>query len=577
VFLHQEGVFTGENPLGEIEAVTDAQGNFRIDALKPGSYVFRAVSVGYVTARTNLVVSAGENAAGTVTLVKGATVSGSITKPDGSSPTRDEVRMVVGVDRNFTEFVFGRVDSNADTDLVTGYSLTGFKPGLAYSIVILTGSDDILEAKSNLTFASAGEQRTVNLSFRPSPPAVFVTQERTGGRVTARFLSSHKLRNLTDDDNDLSKIVTRAAGAGVLVSAEISPSRDTVTVVYDLPANESSFKLRLAFASVHTDPESASGDNFVFDREFQFFAGVGRMRRVRIPNVTGGSALMEGVPAGVNFSAGAFDVESSSRVEVSLFSALDLDSLATASPSKGPGAYAQGVAGAARRLGPAAYPVADLYKAAQLAPSVSPFSAFYDIFLPAGVSRSLKKEALLTLRYDESADPSKINVYYFDEGNNVFLLEAAKRKVDAKNKTITVAINHASTFVVLANNAPTVGASTYAGTEVLLYNFPNPFSLKSKTVDLASAPGAPALSTEGTVIKYALPPGKSGAVKIEIYNVAGELVRVISENAPSGGTYYYTAWDGRNDGGKKAASGVYIARFTLNGGDEKFHKMAIIK
>jgi hypothetical protein len=194
------------------------------------------------------------------------------------------------------------------------------------------------------------------------------------------------------------------------------------------------------------------------------------------------------------------------------------------------------------------------------------------------VNRSFKKDALITLTYDATVtDPSGINVYYFDPNNNVFLLEAHKRKIDAKNKTITVAVNHASTFVVLNNNAPIVGANTYAGTEIALHNFPNPFDLKPKTVSLSNAPSSPTQTIDGTMIRYALPAGKSGEVKFDIYNVAGELVRTISESAPNGATYYYTQWDGKNDAGKKVASGVYIGRFTLNDGDERFIKMAVVK
>ena len=73
-------------PLGEIEGVTDLQGNFNIDALKPGNYTLRVISTGYVTAKKNVVISAGANGAGTITLQKGAAVSGTITKPDGSNP-----------------------------------------------------------------------------------------------------------------------------------------------------------------------------------------------------------------------------------------------------------------------------------------------------------------------------------------------------------------------------------------------------------------------------------------------------------------------------------------------------------
>ncbi len=580
VFLHEEGATLGDNPLGEIEEVTDALGNFRIDALKPGTYTMRIVSVGYVTAKKTLQISAGSNSAGTITLEKGATVSGTITKPDGTNPGTDEVDMVVGVDEDFEEFVFGRVDSNSGTNLVTGYELTGFKTGVNYSIIIVTGDDDLLEAKSDLTFSSASEEKTVNLVYRPAPPAVYAIQSRSGNTFTLRFFSTQKLRNLTDTDNDLPQIIQLVEGNGTIISRDLSPSRDLITVVYQAAANEKTFKIRLAFTSIQVDLDSPTGDNFTFKQDFKFFAGAARMRVVRVPNATGGSAKLEGDPTGGAFLSGAFDVNRSSRVEIGVVSAALLDDLSTAAaPAAGPRARAQGAQAVAQRLGPEAYPSPGMYRAVQAAPSVSPFSAFYDIFLPAGVSHTLKKEALLTLKYDSTVtDPSALNVYYFDPNNNVFLLEANKRKIDAKNKTITVAVNHASTFVVLSNNAPIVGSNTYTGTEIAIHNFPNPFHLKSKTVTLNNAPaGSTSQTIEGTMIRYALPSGKSGAVQFEIYNVAGEKVRTITESAAAGGTYYYTQWDGKNDGGKKVASGVYIARFTLNGGDERFFKMAVLK
>lgn len=579
VVLHQEGaVSSNDDPLGEIEEVTDTQGNFSINTLKPGSYVMRVISVGYVTYKKNVVVSAGQTSVGTITLEKGASVSGTITKPDGSNPSTDEVNMVVGVDEDFQEFVFGSVKSNKDANIVTGYTLTGFKTGLNYSLMIISGSDDLLEAKSNLVFSASTETKTINLLYRPAPPTVFATQSRVGNQVTIRFFSTHKFRNLTPDDSDLSKIVTLTSGKGAITTQSMSSSRDTITVVYDIPSNESSFKVRLNFTSIIVDPDSASGANFTFDKEFHFFGGVGRMRRVSIANATGGNAKMEGIPMGENFTSGCFSVDRSSRVEVILLSATSLDDLSGGAPAAAPAARAQSVMGAAQRLGPAAYPSESLFKAVNLAPAVSPFSDFYEILLPAGISHTLKKEALLTLHYDSSVtDPSKINVYYFDPGNNVFLLEANKRVVDTKNKTITVAVTHASTFVVLQNNAAVVGANDYTGQEIFVYNFPNPFNLKTKTVSLNNAPSAPTQTIGGTMIKYALPVGKTGTVKIEIYTMVGELVRTITQDSPTGGTYYYVEWNGKNDAGKNVASGVYLARMTLNGGEEKFFKMAVIK
>jgi flagellar hook assembly protein FlgD len=146
------------------------------------------------------------------------------------------------------------------------------------------------------------------------------------------------------------------------------------------------------------------------------------------------------------------------------------------------------------------------------------------------------------------------------------------------NRTITVSVGHLSTFVVLPSQASIIGTNTYTGQDIRIYNVPNPFNLRSKTVTLEKAEIADRIQTiEGTLVRYSLPSGKSGNVKIEIYDVAGDLVRVLTQSAPTDGTYYYLEWDGRTDGGDPVASGVYLARFTLNEGDEKMFRMAVIK
>ncbi len=581
VMLHLAGVPLADNPLGEIEEETDVMGNFQVNGLKPGSYTVRIISIGYASAKKNIVIQAGSNDIGTITLQKGATVSGKITKPNGSYPNSEEAGMVVGVDEDFEEFNFGNVETNETTKEVTGYKITGFKPGVTYALLMVAEEgNDIVLGKTGLTFASVTDNKTINLVYRPVTPAVYASQSRSGSIYTLRFFCTQKLRNLTADDNDLTKIVTLAAGGGQILysSSTIGSSRDTISVVYSAPANERSFRLRLSFSTIKEDPDT--GSNFIFAKEFKFYAGARRMRIVQIANLMGGEAMLQGDPTGSNYISGAFEVDRSSRVEVGVVSAASLDDL-SAAPAAGPlapAARAQSVKDASLHLGPEAYPSPELYSAVQMAPAVSPFSAFYDIFLPAGVNHQLKKQALLSLKYDDSVtDTAKLNVYYYDPNNNVFLIEKEDRVVDAVNKTITVGVNHASTFVVLNNDAAIVTGNTYNGTEILIHNFPNPFNLKPKTVNLSKSATTPSATVDGTMIRYALPAGKAGTVKFEIYNVAGELVRTITETAPTGGNFYYTEWNGRNDGGKQVASGVYLGRFTINGGDERFFKMAVLK
>ncbi|MBI4351195.1 MAG: SBBP repeat-containing protein, partial [Elusimicrobia bacterium] len=136
-------------------------------------------------------------------------------------------------------------------------------------------------------------------------------------------------------------------------------------------------------------------------------------------------------------------------------------------------------------------------------------------------------------------------------------------------------------FAVFTANPPTGTAAFSSALEV--YNLPNPFNLKSKNVALSADLGASGIAnpypTNGTVIKYNLPAGKTGRLKFVIYNTAGEKVRTIDEGSRTGGQLYYSEWDGRNDNNQPCASGVYFMLTYVDGKKlgNKAHKMAIIK
>ncbi|OGR44118.1 MAG: hypothetical protein A2X35_13045 [Elusimicrobia bacterium GWA2_61_42] len=133
-------------------------------------------------------------------------------------------------------------------------------------------------------------------------------------------------------------------------------------------------------------------------------------------------------------------------------------------------------------------------------------------------------------------------------------------------------------FTAKPDNNTTAFTGSFA-----VYNMPNPFSLKSKTVNVSADGGiavaAGAYATNGTLIKYNLPAGKSGNLKFVIYNLAGEKVRTIDEGVRPGGYVHYSEWDGRNDTNQDCASGVYFMLTYVDGKKlgTKAHKMAIIK
>jgi hypothetical protein len=134
-------------------------------------------------------------------------------------------------------------------------------------------------------------------------------------------------------------------------------------------------------------------------------------------------------------------------------------------------------------------------------------------------------------------------------------------------------------FAVFIAKPPT--GKNYTGSSYEVYNMPNPFNLKDKTVTISSDGGSwyqGAYTTRGTIIKYFLPSDKSGHVKFVIYNMAGEKVRTLDEGQRDGGQIYYSEWDGRNDRNEDVASGVYLLVTFINGDKVgKPHKMAVIK
>ena len=72
----------------------------------------------------------------------------------------------------------------------------------------------------------------------------------------------------------------------------------------------------------------------------------------------------------------------------------------------------------------------------------------------------------------------------------------------------------------------------------LAQNYPNPFN-------------------SGTVIGFDLT--QQGEVKLEIFNLLGQSVAVLAEGTRLAGRYA-VHWDGRNEGGRMLASGLYFYR-----------------
>ncbi len=88
----------------------------------------------------------------------------------------------------------------------------------------------------------------------------------------------------------------------------------------------------------------------------------------------------------------------------------------------------------------------------------------------------------------------------------------------------------------------------------LSQNYPNPFNPQ-------------------TSIQFAIP--QSGMLSLRIYNVTGQMIRELCDGHRQAGSYELR-WDGRDEGGREVASGVYFCRLQV-GDFGKTIKMVLLK
>jgi hypothetical protein len=215
----------------------------------------------------------------------------------------------------------------------------------------------------------------------------------------------------------------------------------------------------------------------------------------------------------------------------------------------------------------------------------NPISAFYSIFLPAGIRHQLKQRADLTLSYSLAASTSttndKIQVYFYNAVLGRFVPETVNRRLDTVNKTITVSVDHFSTFVVLDSTPVATSPVSFGGDDIAVANFPNPADCvthsnitRNSTLFGSGGVHAPFV---GTMLRASIPlSGTTADLRYNIYNVVGEKIRTIEQGAVPVGQTYYTPWDCTNNKGQTVASGIYIGE-VIHGGRRKFFKIAIIK
>ncbi|HET9888370.1 MAG TPA: FlgD immunoglobulin-like domain containing protein, partial [bacterium] len=95
-----------------------------------------------------------------------------------------------------------------------------------------------------------------------------------------------------------------------------------------------------------------------------------------------------------------------------------------------------------------------------------------------------------------------------------------------------------------------------SNTVASLRAWPNPFAAQC-TIELMDA--AESAGSAGSLHRAGVR-SAGGAVPIEIFDISGRRVRLLSSEVGGNGTVRWQ-WNGQDDGGRTAAAGVYFVRF----------------
>lgn len=179
-----------------------------------------------------------------------------------------------------------------------------------------------------------------------------------------------------------------------------------------------------------------------------------------------------------------------------------------------------------------------------------------------------------TMRYVESLTPvpPAEGIYNIDMKNNASIFEGLNCGVRYLGGDFKTAMLGLPLYFMDQNQARAVvqklmddfgevngvtgrPVATEAGVPFLLkQNSPNPFGRR-------------------TSISYQLP--QAGDVSLNIYNIAGQLVRtLVAGNRPAGS--HSAAWDCRDDRGRQVSAGVYLCRL-VSGGQVQSRRMIVLK
>ena len=123
-------------------------------------------------------------------------------------------------------------------------------------------------------------------------------------------------------------------------------------------------------------------------------------------------------------------------------------------------------------------------------------------------------------------------------------------------------------FISAADDSGRVGYAPRGASAGEHYSFINTAVQEPQTSTLPNAialhPSQPNPFRASTTIQYELPIGFAGEIKLAIYDLIGQQVRVLVQRDQRPG-YHRAQWDGKNESGKLAPPGIYFYQLTGDG------------
>ena len=437
IVLQRKGVIYND-PLDGINAMSNpSEGDsttYTIGNLVPGTYRMMVLSNGLCTyVKNDVEISEGSNTLD-ISLSEGASVSGTVTKPDGTHPTTTDIEEVVAMNAS-QELVFGTFTKDPATGEILSYEIKGLKAGVEYHVALVApgedGPGDIYVQSTTVTPSSDSDSLTLNAVMEESVPTFMMKAVKDGSAVNVSIFSTTHLMDASADD-----MIAVTTGDGTVSNKVLNPDKMMISFTYTPAASETSFAFTLT-AHYGTDYTQVQ-TNYTIDLT------VDGANQGLVNSFTGGKVYLGGGDAsGVYFEPGSIedgDGDGKTMVDVNKTEA---------------GASSEGI-----HVPSGLSSVVITPEATDALPSwATAVSAQYDFDIGADEIAS-GGSVRVTLQYDPNAvsDITKLNVLHYTGG--AWQIEDTNREVDEVNHTISVDVSSLSPFVAAEGVSSSSGSSS---------------------------------------------------------------------------------------------------------------------